>query len=246
MPHWIWSCGERNSSVWFKYLSDITLIPNRSTQDCLSPLGTLAGRALRQLEPCACRPRVVMPVCSAAGYWFLRLPNTSRAMTAGADQILLSPVLILLVGGQRTFGTAEGAGVLVGLGVSLAPTFPQREIRKRRHEAVFEISIAACGTDGSNPAPSIRSEMGGVTLQAFEPDKRKRWLVERGIEIISEASRHLSDELKAEHPEIPWPKGCRHRQRALCACSPRSPRSAALRRRRCGSRWRYLEFIRVS
>jgi hypothetical protein len=31
----------------------------------------------------------------------------------------------------------------------------------------------------------IRSEMAGVTLQAFEPDKRKRWLVERGIEIIS-------------------------------------------------------------
>jgi hypothetical protein len=42
-----------------------------------------------------------------------------------------------------------------------------------------------------------RSEMAGVTLQAFEHDRRKRWLVERGIEIISEASRHLSDELKA-------------------------------------------------
>jgi uncharacterized protein with HEPN domain len=52
----------------------------------------------------------------------------------------------------------------------------------------------------------IRGEMVGVTLRAFEPDKRKRWLVERGIEIISEASRHLSDELKARHPEIPWPK----------------------------------------
>ena len=52
----------------------------------------------------------------------------------------------------------------------------------------------------------IRSEMAGVTLQAFEADKRKRWLVERGIEIISEASRHLSNELKARHPEIPWPK----------------------------------------
>jgi uncharacterized protein with HEPN domain len=52
----------------------------------------------------------------------------------------------------------------------------------------------------------IRSEMAGVTLEAFEPDRRKRWLVERGIEIISEASRHLSDELKARNPEIPWPK----------------------------------------
>jgi uncharacterized protein with HEPN domain len=52
----------------------------------------------------------------------------------------------------------------------------------------------------------IRSEMAGVTLAAFEPDRRKRWLVERGIEIISEASRHLSEELKARHAEIPWPK----------------------------------------
>jgi uncharacterized protein with HEPN domain len=52
----------------------------------------------------------------------------------------------------------------------------------------------------------IRGEMAGVTIAAFESDRRKRWLVERGIEIISEASRHLSDELKARHPEIPWSK----------------------------------------
>jgi uncharacterized protein with HEPN domain len=61
-------------------------------------------------------------------------------------------------------------------------------------------------TDIIEAVELIRSEMAGVTLEAFEPDKRKRWLVERGIEIISEASRHLSDELKARHPEIPWPK----------------------------------------
>ena len=52
----------------------------------------------------------------------------------------------------------------------------------------------------------IRSEMAGVTIEAFGPDRRKRWLVERGIEIISEASRHLGNELKARHPEIPWPR----------------------------------------
>ena len=61
-------------------------------------------------------------------------------------------------------------------------------------------------TDILEAVELIRSEMAGVTLQAFEPDTRKRWLVERGIEIISEASRHLPDELKARHPEIPWPK----------------------------------------
>jgi uncharacterized protein with HEPN domain len=52
----------------------------------------------------------------------------------------------------------------------------------------------------------IRSEMAGVTLNAFEPDRRKRWLVERGLEIISEASRHLPAALKARHANIPWPK----------------------------------------
>ncbi len=55
----------------------------------------------------------------------------------------------------------------------------------------------------------ISSEMDGVPLCDFEPDRRKRWLVERGIEITSEASRHLPDELKARHPDIPWPKVCR-------------------------------------
>jgi uncharacterized protein with HEPN domain len=31
-------------------------------------------------------------------------------------------------------------------------------------------------------------------------------LIERGVLIISEASRHLGDELKARHPQIPWSK----------------------------------------
>ncbi len=45
-----------------------------------------------------------------------------------------------------------------------------------------------------------------MTLEAFEADWSKRWLMERGVEIISEASRHLTAELKARHPDIPWPK----------------------------------------
>jgi uncharacterized protein with HEPN domain len=56
----------------------------------------------------------------------------------------------------------------------------------------------------------IQSEMAGVTLDAFEGDRRKRWLVERGIEIISEASRRLPAAMKARRTEIP----CGHRQRA--------------------------------
>jgi uncharacterized protein with HEPN domain len=45
-----------------------------------------------------------------------------------------------------------------------------------------------------------------LTLETFENDWRRHWLVERGLEVISEASRHLPDELKARHPNIPWRK----------------------------------------
>ncbi|MEO5359820.1 MAG: DUF86 domain-containing protein [Nitrospirota bacterium] len=52
----------------------------------------------------------------------------------------------------------------------------------------------------------IRTEINGLTLHVFEKNRSKQWLVERGIEIISEASRHLPDELKSRHPNIPWLK----------------------------------------
>lgn len=52
----------------------------------------------------------------------------------------------------------------------------------------------------------IQDEMAGVTMAIFAQDKRKRWLVERGLEIVSEASRRLPDEMKARHPIIPWSK----------------------------------------
>jgi uncharacterized protein with HEPN domain len=52
----------------------------------------------------------------------------------------------------------------------------------------------------------IRSEMTRVTLEAFEPDRRMHWIVQRGIEIISEASRRLPNDLKARHPNILWLK----------------------------------------
>jgi len=65
-------------------------------------------------------------------------------------------------------------------------------------------SLAPRLTDILDAIGRIRSEMAGVSIEVFEADWRKRWLVERGVEIISEASRHLSEELKARHPEIPW------------------------------------------
>jgi uncharacterized protein with HEPN domain len=52
----------------------------------------------------------------------------------------------------------------------------------------------------------IRGVLGDMPLDAFETDWQRQWLVERGVEIISEASRHLTDELKARHPHVPWGK----------------------------------------
>lgn len=52
----------------------------------------------------------------------------------------------------------------------------------------------------------VRAALGDTSLEAFESDWQKQWLVERGVEIISEASRHLPAEMKARHTEIPWRK----------------------------------------
>ena len=52
----------------------------------------------------------------------------------------------------------------------------------------------------------IEADLAGVSLSAFAADRRKRWLVEHGLEIVSEASRRLPEEMKARHGHIPWPK----------------------------------------
>jgi uncharacterized protein with HEPN domain len=61
-------------------------------------------------------------------------------------------------------------------------------------------------TDIVEAIERIRGVLENISLQQFETDWQRQWLVERGIEIISEASRHLTDEMKARHPEIPWQK----------------------------------------
>jgi uncharacterized protein with HEPN domain len=65
---------------------------------------------------------------------------------------------------------------------------------------------AAGLTDIVHAIQLVRSEMAGVSLDAFEHDRRKRWLVECGIEIISEASGRLGAALKARYFEIPRPE----------------------------------------
>jgi uncharacterized protein with HEPN domain len=44
----------------------------------------------------------------------------------------------------------------------------------------------------------------GLDYQTLTSDLQALYAVIRSLEIISEASRRLSDELKARHPGIPW------------------------------------------
>jgi uncharacterized protein with HEPN domain len=44
----------------------------------------------------------------------------------------------------------------------------------------------------------------GMTFEQYASDRKTQRAVERCIEVISEASRHLPDDVKADHPDIPW------------------------------------------
>jgi uncharacterized protein with HEPN domain len=44
----------------------------------------------------------------------------------------------------------------------------------------------------------------GKTFTDFENSWQLRWLVQRAIEIISEASRAIPNDLAGRRPEIPW------------------------------------------
>lgn len=50
----------------------------------------------------------------------------------------------------------------------------------------------------------IEHATSGKTLADFEHDWLLKHGIQRGIEIISEATRHLPDELIAHEPDIPW------------------------------------------
>lgn len=50
----------------------------------------------------------------------------------------------------------------------------------------------------------IRETLEGVDFRRFESSWQMRRAVERGQEIISEASRGLDDETRTAHPQVPW------------------------------------------
>ena len=61
-------------------------------------------------------------------------------------------------------------------------------------------------TDIVEAIERVHGVLENISLQAFETDWQRQWLVPRGVEMISEVSRHLTEEMKARHTEIPWLK----------------------------------------
>ena len=51
---------------------------------------------------------------------------------------------------------------------------------------------------------AIELAIANISLADFAADWVMRSAVERGIERISEASRHIDPAMLAEHPEVPW------------------------------------------
>jgi len=50
----------------------------------------------------------------------------------------------------------------------------------------------------------IRRFLGSMSLAEFERNEMAYFAVVHSLLIISEAARHLSDDVKARHPEIDW------------------------------------------
>jgi uncharacterized protein with HEPN domain len=50
-----------------------------------------------------------------------------------------------------------------------------------------------------------QSFIADLNYEEFRSDRRTVYAVIRCLEIISEASRKLSADLKARHPDLPWP-----------------------------------------
>ena len=53
-------------------------------------------------------------------------------------------------------------------------------------------------------AEKVQEFLKDKTFEDFMIDDMRRAAVERNLEIIGEAARRISEELKQEHPEIPW------------------------------------------
>lgn len=51
---------------------------------------------------------------------------------------------------------------------------------------------------------NIEADLDGHNFESFRADRRTRQLIERNLEILSEASRRIPEAAKAKEKEIPW------------------------------------------
>lgn len=65
-------------------------------------------------------------------------------------------------------------------------------------------SIAARLQDILDNIRLAREFIAGLSFEEFQKDRRTSYAIVRCLEIISEASRSLPNDLKLRHPEIPW------------------------------------------
>ena len=68
---------------------------------------------------------------------------------------------------------------------------PRRSVRVRLHDILDAIE-------------GIRSTLASVSYETFAATWHLQRAVERGLEIVSEASRSIPDPLKAQKQDIPW------------------------------------------
>ena len=68
---------------------------------------------------------------------------------------------------------------------------PSRDTARVLHAIAYNIELA-------------RRFVGDISYDAFADDERTLYAVTRCLEIISEASRRLPDDLKARHPGVQW------------------------------------------
>jgi len=67
-------------------------------------------------------------------------------------------------------------------------------------------SVHARLVDMRDAVAGIRETLAGSDLEAFQKSWVQQRAVERGLEIISEASRSLPEEMKRGTPDVPWPQ----------------------------------------
>lgn len=68
----------------------------------------------------------------------------------------------------------------------------------------FEVKDAARLWDMLDAARAASEFTAGMSMHTYLADRKTRNAIERNLEIIGEAARHVSDAARARLPEVPW------------------------------------------